>query len=178
MTRVTRKLPRKGVYQPSTHLAAVVLVLIVFVSAGAVLLLTATDERQDTEALLDELAASRALWAGRRPDAFRYVVERDCACPAEDSAAYIATERFGVQSAEFRLPVESGSGEFLSAPPRPIWIDDVFALVEAALQAEEAVTVRYDANRGYPTYAAIGDDADAGVIGRRYSVRDFEILRD
>ena len=178
MTRVTRKLTRKGVYQPSTHIAAVVLVLIVFVSAGAMLLLTAPDERQDTRALLDELATSRALWAGRRPDAFRYVVERACACPAEDSAAYVVTERFDVQTAEFRVPVESTTGEFLSAPPRPVWIDDIFALVEAALQAEEPVTVRYDASRGYPTYAAIGEDAQAGATGSRYSVRDFEILRE
>lgn len=173
MTRVTRRIQRKGVYQTSTHLAAVVLLVVVFVMAGSVMMLGLPGSGDDRERLLDELAAARATWSAKRPAAFRYVVQRSCDCPAEDTARYVVTERPGSRGAEYPVPVESEDGEFLTSPPRPVWLGELFPLAEQALRDGAEVTVQYDAVFSYPRLVSIG-----GATMDSVTIRDFEVLRD
>ena len=42
------------------------------------------------------------------------------------------------------LEVESADGEFLSSPPDPVWIGDLFDLVERSLLDDKIVEVEYD----------------------------------
>lgn len=178
MTRITRRIKRKGVYPVSTHLAAVVLLVIVFVMAATVMLLGLPGTGDDRRQLLNELAASRETWTARRPDAFRYVVQRSCACPPEDSARFVVTERPGSRVAEFPVPVESASGEFLTSPPRPLWLGELFPLIEDAADSDAKVTVEYDAAYGFPRLLHIDGGAPGGPDSQTVTIRDFEILRD
>lgn len=181
MSRVTRRIQRKGLYPVSTHLAAVVLLVIIFVTAGTVMLVGLPGIGDERQGLLAELATNRAAWTAKRPAAFRYVVQRSCRCPPEDTARFIVTERPGSRSAEFPVPVESAGGEFLASPPRPLWLGELFPLIEEAARGDKQITVEYDAAWGYPRLVRIdGGDSDApgGKAALTVTIRDFEILRD
>jgi hypothetical protein len=89
---------------------------------------------------------------------------------------YIATEEQGRKTAEFLVSVESDTGEFLSEPPEPVWISDIFDELAKAIEADAqpVVEVIYDSRYGYPASVSIRyPQPDAGM---RYEIRDFEVL--
>ena len=165
---------KQSTYHITTLIAAALSLLIIFTSAGYFFFLTGTGAPNDPAQLIAELEDNQALWDEVRPLAYRYVVERGCACPRESQAPYVATEQFGGQTAQFPVTVESDTGAFLEAPPDAEWIDDIFHAVRAAIDAEKPLRISYDGQYGFPRSAEIGDaGADAY---RRYEVRDFEVL--
>ena len=159
----------EGRYQLTSHAAAILIVMIIFVSVSYYFFLARPDEQAQTSDALAALDAAAARWAGNRPAAFRYVVDRRCDCPDEDSRAYTVTERDAIVSAEFAIPVESSTGILITTPPRPVTISDIFAVVERSLSGGNLIEVRYDPDFGYPEYVTVADDD-------RYEVRDFEIV--
>jgi hypothetical protein len=157
-----------GRYQLTSHAAAILVVMIIFVSVSYYFFLARPDEQAQASNALDALDAAKARWAENRPAAFRYVVDRRCDCPDEDSRAYTVTERDGNLSAEFAIPVESTAGILITAPPRPVAIRDIFAVIERSVRSGNLLDVRYDHDFGYPEHVTVADDD-------RYEVRDFEI---
>jgi hypothetical protein len=126
------------------------------------------------EQVLADLRAGRNEWSASRPRSYRYVVDRTCSCTRAILAPYVASEQRGSRTAEFPFPVDSETGEVLTSPSSPVWIDDVFALIEQAVLDEDAVIVEYDVYYGFPKLVDIGrDPADASI---RYELRDFEVL--
>jgi hypothetical protein len=165
---MSKKYRPEGRYQVTSHVAAILLVLIIFVSVSYYFFLARPDEQAALAAAREALVAAEARWETRRPQDFRYVVDRSCDCPEEDARAYTVTERDGRLSAEFAIPVESSAGILLSRPPRPVRIDDVFGVIERSLRSGMLIEVRYDSDFGYPEVAEIAADD-------RYEIRDFEI---
>ena len=96
-------------------------------------------------------------------------LDRACDCPAEDDRSYVATELDGQRTAEFPIPVESVSGALITAPPRTLWIDDIFGIIVRALRSGAVIDVRYDQALGYPEFVEIGPD-------EQYEIRDFELV--
>ena len=166
----------KGTYQVTTHVAVVLLVLVIFVSVGYFFFLGKPNEEAKRLELGEELSTKRQLWDSRRPTSFQYVVERDCDCVNEDERPFSVTDREGQRSARFPIPVESSTGELISVPPNPIWIEGVFALIDETLQVGGIAKVRYDSLYGYPETAEIRRDGDRKMIIERYEIRDFEVL--
>jgi len=158
-----------GKYQLTSHIATILLVLILFISISYFFFFARPDERAQQLALQKELGVNQELWENRRPGSYRYVVERDCNCPDEDKRAYTATEQAGQRRAKFPIPVESVTGILLTAPPRPVWIDDIFDVLARALGNGSNVDVRYDNALGYPKTVVISPD-------ERYEIRDFEVF--
>lgn len=148
-------------------MAVILLVLILFVSVGYFFFLAKPDEQARRLELVAEFEASAALWARERPARFRYSVDRTCDCPAEDGTPYAVRDVDGQRSAAFAIPIESSSGNMISVPPRPVWIDDIFGIIERALRSGVMVDVRYDQALGYPRSASIRPD-------EQYEIRDFE----
>lgn len=164
---MSRKYPLEGRYQVTSHIAVILLVLILFVSVGYFFFLAKPDEQARRLELIAEFETNFALWARERPARFQYSVDRTCDCPDETGRPYVVLNIDGQRSAEFAIPVESSSGVMVSVPPRPIWIDDIFGIIERALRSGVMVDVRYDQALGYPRSASISPD-------EQYEIRDFE----
>ena len=77
---MTRKKPLAGIYQLTTFLALVLLLLILFISAAYFFYIPAPGEAAGKRDLLAELNDQRSAWSARRPAAYRDVVDRECYC--------------------------------------------------------------------------------------------------
>jgi hypothetical protein len=141
---------RKAAFQPTSLIAAVLLLLVIFVSVGYFFLLADPRLSAEQENMLALLQTRRDEWQAKRPPAFRYEIERECECPLE----YV--EPFTVV-------------EYLDDPENQAWIDDYFADLEAAIQARKDVAVGYDPRFSYPNDFRIG--------GEQVYIRDFEVLQ-
>ena len=167
---------KKGIYQFTTHVAVVVIVLIMFVSAAYIFYLPVPDASDARGQTLAELEQNRDTWHRRRPLSYRYVVDRNCSCARPVIEPYIATEQQGDRSAVFRMAVESEAGGYLTAPPDPIWIDELFALLEMSLLSDDKVRIAYDPAYGFPTFVEIAGSDSAADVGDRYEILDFTVL--
>jgi len=141
---------RKTGFQPTSLIAAVLLLLVVFVSLGYFFFLAEPHVSAEQERLLAELQVRRSEWVEKRPPAFRYEVERDCECPLD------YTEPFKVV-------------EYLDEADNHSWIDDYFIDLEEAIRSGDAVDIRYDPRYSYPN--------DFNIADEQVFVRDFEVLR-
>jgi hypothetical protein len=172
-----------SVYKPSTkylvtnHFAVLLVLLIIFVAVGYFLLLGKPEETAANLAALEELAEARIRWSENAPDMYRYVVDRHCECPPETGAAYIVTVSPTERMAAFPIPVEAASGAILDAPDDPVWIEDLFALIERALQSGSIVDPSYHYLYGYPQVAVFGAGGEESIRTEEYEVRDFEVIR-
>lgn len=141
---------RKTGYQPTSLIAAVLLLLVVFVSVGYFFFLGDPPVSAEQDALLAKLQVRRSEWEEKRPPAFRYEVERECECPLD------YTEPFNVV-------------EYLDEPDNESWIDDSFDILIVAIQSGDTVNIVYDPRYSYPNDYSVGDE--------QTYVRDFEVLR-
>lgn len=173
---MTRRKPLAGIYQITTFLALVLLLLILFISAAWFFMIPAPEKPSGEARLLAELADQRSTWDARRPAAFRYVVDRDCNCERAYTEPYIATQDGDDRFAAFSVEIESVSGEFISTPPGALWIDDLFVLIERSLRDDKKVDVEYDKSLGYPASIIVHPAPAPPDAMFRVEVRDFEIL--
>jgi hypothetical protein len=173
---MTRRKPLAGIYQLTTFLALVLLLLILFISAAYFFMIPAPQDSQGHGDVLAEFAARRSTWESQRPVSFRYVVDRDCYCGPAFMAPYVATEERGSKSAAFPIEIESVNGEFISMPPDPVWIDDLFGLIEQSVRDEMVVEIDYDKDLGYPVSILVRPDPAPPDSVYRIEIRDFEII--
>jgi hypothetical protein len=173
---MTRRKPLAGIYQITTFLAVVLLLLILFISAAYFFMIPGPEPASDHKDLLAELAANRSTWESERPASFRYVVDRDCYCDPVYVEPYVANEEHGNKSAAFTIEIESSTGDFISTPPEPAWIDDLFDLIEQSMLDEDHVDVEYDKELGFPVSILVHPDPPPPDSEYRVEVRDFEII--
>jgi len=173
---MNRKTSHRTVHHATTLIAVVLLMLILFVTAAYFFFLPAPQHQDPREHLLAELEQQRDTWNLQRPPAYRYVVDRDCACGPEIATAYDATEFRGDRSADFTVPVEASDGRVARTPANPLWIDDLFGVVEDAIRDGAYPEVRYDRSYGFPASVRIdsGRGRERDELG--IEVRDFEVL--
>ncbi|HSN51770.1 MAG TPA: DUF6174 domain-containing protein [Woeseiaceae bacterium] len=173
---MTRRKPLAGIYQLTTFLALVLLLLILFISAAYFFFVPAPDGAADDGDPLAVLAQRRSAWNAERPASFRYVVDRDCYCERPYVEPYVAIEEHGRKSAAFAIEIESPSGEFIAAPPGPVWIDDLFDLIEQSVREEKSVDVDYHKDFDFPVSIVVHPQPAPPDSVFRVEVRDFEIL--
>ena len=166
---------QKPGFQTATLLAGVIMLMIIFVSAGYILTLPGTDPVAERDPLLLELDEQRSLWQRRRPDAFEYVVDRSCQCSAEFNAPYrVSVDNTGTR---FRFDADYGASVAVERPPEAADIDQLFNLVEAAVVSGRSVQVFYDSDYGFPAIARIGADGYQNDEEFTFDVRDFRVRR-
>ncbi len=137
-----------------------------FVVACAQLLnpLSAAQEQLDTH---------RQRWEAVGLIDYRFTFERTCFCPPEFSPTVIIT----VKNKVVESVQDAQSGELLTNPPYPYTIDDIFTIIQEAIEKGSAeVSATYDAQLGYPIDVYI--DTYANAIDEEYSmkVRNFTEL--
>jgi len=164
---------QKSIFQTTTLLAVVLLLLILFISAAYIFLLPAPDPLADQKQVSSALQEHREKWNDHRPVSYRYVVERTCFCTAAAVEPYVATEQRGLKTAAFPVPFAAESG-LLDSPPYPVWIDDLFRLIEQSTIDGDAVSAEYDPRFGFPILVDVR--RDAADTSDHYEIRDFEIL--
>jgi len=167
---------RENNSQTTTLIAVAFLLLILFVSVGSLTLLPEAEEPLQDPDLVNELLQKLRAWEETRPLSFRYRVQRRCDCPKEDMAEFVATEERGRKMSAFVVSVESDSGEFLSAPPNPVWIGDIFDELVKAVEEDSRplIEVSYDDRYHFPVAVNIQYTSAADSV--LYEIRDFEIL--
>lgn len=113
------------------------------------------------EQALRQLAANQALWQSKGIDDYVITIEQQCFCPSNQ---YEITVRDGVVTGVTvdGLPVRPDQ---MRAQPKTV--PELFALL-AALPAEAAATVSYDAEFGYP--GVISVDPIPNAIDDEYTV--------
>jgi hypothetical protein len=163
-------------FQITTPIAAVILLLIVFVSLGYFFIETIPGLPPDNGVVLKSAEENSRVWSAGRPAAFRYVVDRDCECASEEKRPYVVTERGSERQAVFPVPVEADDGTLLTEPADPVWIDDTFGLLEAADLQNQVVSARFNAEFGFPMSFTIRQNSSSADTITTYEIRDFEIL--
>ena len=167
---------RRGVFQTTTIIAVALLLLILFVTVAYFFTIPGEQRGDQSRQSLTALQEQRAIWEQRRPAAFRYVVERRCACADALREPYVATETRGERRAEYRRPAQSREGVPGMEPPGPVWINDLFEIAERSLEDGGQVDIAFDARFSYPASLRIEDDSESGGLPIEYEVIDFEVL--
>ncbi|MDX1498860.1 MAG: DUF6174 domain-containing protein [Woeseiaceae bacterium] len=167
---------KKTGYQATTLIAVALLLLILFVSAGFLLVLEKPAASAGRGALEAEFERQAEFWAARRPRAFRYVVERSCFCAPDYRQPYVVREEGDVHSVAFASPLAPESREYRGTPPEPELIGNLFDLVRRALAEADAVDVSYDPAFGFPASITIDWSYDLADEEQYFSVRDFEVI--
>ena len=160
----------------TTLIAVALLLLILFVSIAYLTLLHQPAEPPQDHELVGDLLQNLQTWEDSRPLSYRYVVHRKCSCTRENSTAFVATEERGQKMVEFVVSVESSAGEFLAAPPNPVWIADIFdELINAAEEnPQPLIEVSYDSRYRFPSSVNIRHSHPEDYV--QYEIRDFEVL--
>ncbi len=170
-----KKKPRPG-FQAATLLAGVIMLLIIFVSAGYILTLPAPDQNgASPDPRLEEVERQRNLWRRRQPEAYVYVVDRDCDCPDDYAEPYRVT--VDATGTSFRYDGDYRSSLFGDRPEDPADIEQLFDLVQAAIVSGQSVQVFYDTEYGYPAIARINREDARPVEEFAFDVRDFRVIR-
>jgi hypothetical protein len=122
-------------------------------------------------AAVDELKASWARWTAAGLASYEYGYNKYCDCHRDTPPETIVVVTAGAVERVYHLyegsasevPAREGSTELY-------WtIEDLFRLIEGALERNATVRARYDAALGYPT--AVFVDYDADFIGDEIDVR-------
>lgn len=165
---------RRGKFQITTLLAVVALLVIVFLTSAYFVFTSPPSVSEAHAQAIAELRRQKETWESARPAAFRYVVERDCICPNTFTMPYDAVEGRGSKTARFPDLTLARFDDDTAVPDDPVWIGDVFDLVEAALGRGDQITVRYDSRFGYPN--DVDKIATTDREKYRLFIRDFEVL--
>ena len=152
---------KKSKFQPTTLIAVVVLLPILFSLVAYFFVLPDLERSQRAEQLLAELTSNEERWRQTRPTGYRYVVERECYCPGEDTAPY-AVSVIGEQLVEV-------------AVTNPLRIDDLFLIAADAASGTNDVEVVFDPRFAYPSRITIDDLAGGRASVEEYRIRDFEV---
>jgi hypothetical protein len=122
-------------------------------------------------AAADELQASWARWTAAGLASYEYGYNKYCDCHRDTPPETIVVVTAGAVERVYHLyegsasevPAREGSTELY-------WtIEDLFRLIEGALERNATVRARYDPALGYPT--AVFVDYDADFIGDEIDVR-------
>lgn len=146
--------------------------LLVFVSAGYLFFLSGPDVSTEQSADLQRLEVARQKWQELRPLAFRYVVERDCACVDELRLPYFAQEDASGRSAWLSEVGQFGPAARGAPASQPVWIDELFQMIDTALGQGSPIEAKYDPRFGFPSWVQVSPGS-----GDTYTVRDFEVLQ-
>jgi hypothetical protein len=167
--------PKKPPSQATTFIALLLLLFIVFVSVGYFFMIAEPEVDPRRTELREQFERNRQLWASRRPVAFQYHVARRCNCTAEFRRPYRVTEGHGTPLFEYASPLAAGSAGVDAAPPDPLRIADLFALIEAELDSAQALDIGFDPAYGFPTRIDL-DRSPAVDDELGIAVYDFQII--
>jgi hypothetical protein len=134
-------------------------------------LAAATQTPRADGAAADELQASWARWKAAGVASYEYGYNKFCECHRDTPPETVVVVAEGAVERVYHLYGDSAS----EVPAREgstdlYWtIEDLFRLIEGALERNATVRARYDAALGYPN--AVYVDYDANFVGDEIDVR-------
>ncbi len=150
--------------------------LILFVTGGYFFVLNRPEPdtaQSPSEAAFD---SNLALWQSRRPEAFEYIVERDCFCLPEYRQPYLVRVIGNRRSVAYASPLEQDSRLYQGEPPQPVYLDDLFTLAARALRDADDFDIVYDPAFGFPTRLVVDWSLRQADEEQRFTVRDFQAI--
>ena len=163
-------------FHGTTLIAVVVLVLILFICVSYFFTLSERPRGGEQEQILAALRSNNELWQVNRPASYRYIVDRDCVCPADYTRPYAVTVERGIRVASYVPQTGDDMRGASTDPPEAVWLDDLFVIAARSAVGTDKVRVIFDPRFGYPSSVTITSANTA--VGRyaAYSVRDFEVI--
>lgn len=152
---------KKPKFQPTVLIAVVVMLLILFSLVGYFFMLPELERSQNAARLLADVEVQQARWHATKPQGYRYVVERECYCPGEDTSPYTVTVAPGSRA---DAPVADA-----------ITVDKLFRIITDAASAANHIEVVFDSRFGFPTRVTIDDLAGGRASIEVFRIRDFEV---
>ena len=152
---------KKPKFQPTVLIAVVVMLLILFSLVGYFFMLPELERAQRAEQLLADVELQQAQWRATKPRGYRYVVDRECYCPGEDTSPSTVTVVSDV--------LVDASDAYV------ITVDEMFRIIADAASAANHIEVVFDARFGYPAQVTIDDLAGGRASIEIYRIRDFEV---
>ena len=175
---VSRPYKPESNYQLMSHVAVILVLLILLVSAGYYFVVARPDEFAARDAMAEAFELASTQWEERKPASYRYVVDRNCDCPPEIDRAYVVTVSEGARDASFPIPVEASTGAILEAPVDPVWLEDVIDNIERVLRSGGEVDATYNYLYGYPERVDLAPGDAVTETARQFEIRDFEVIRN
>ncbi|MEM1175872.1 MAG: DUF6174 domain-containing protein [Pseudomonadota bacterium] len=164
----------KPAFQIATLLAGVVLLLIVFVSAGY--FFTLGEIGATKPPIVAELERQEALWRASEPTYYGYTVDRECYCAADYREPYTVTIDGGLRSFGYSRGLQAANPGAPQTPPEPVTIDDLFQLLHNAATQADTLSVSYDSEFGYPETIRIDWQEALADEEQYFTIRDFRRL--
>jgi hypothetical protein len=142
-----------------------------FATLAACAIAAAAQAPQTGAAAVDELRASWARWKGANLASYEYGYNKYCDCHRDTPPETVVVVTDGAVERVYHLYAGSVSEVPARAGSTDLYwtIEDLFRLIEGALERNATVRARYDATLGYPT--AVFVDYDADFIGDEVDVR-------
>ncbi len=125
------------------------------------------------EAAGADLARARSRWEDSRPTSYRFTVTNHCMCPAEFIGPF-AVRVHGNQIVE----VTRDGARVDATVAQVSTIDEMFEMIEAAIDSRVRVEIAYHPAFGYPEVVVIDVDAVAVDGGISFSVGDLAPLEE
>ena len=120
-----------------------------------------------------DLDAHRQQWDALDLDGYRFTFERSCFCPPELRPRVTITVENGLVESVH----DAQSGKLLTNPPYSYTINDLFAIIQEAVDEGAAmVSVTYDPRFGHPVDVYIDTYANAADEEFSMAVRDLAEL--
>ena len=167
--------PKPG-FQVATLLAGVVLLMIVFVSAGYFFTIFDTAPQDTPNPRLAEVTEREAQWLQQRPARYRYTVDRDCYCEPAFREPYTVTVDGELRSLGYSSSFENPNMDPVLNPPEPVEVIDLFQLLYNVAEHADALSVSYHSEFGYPEIIRIDWRESQADDEQYFTIRDFRVL--
>ena len=123
----------------------------------------------------DNLRTARELWQRQGITDYRYALLRRCFCP-EEARGPVRVEVRGGQTASV-VPVQSGQTVRTEQFATLDTVEELFATIEQIIARDPyLLTVRYDPERGFPTYVFADYERSAVDEENGFQVGEFQLL--
>lgn len=168
---------KKTGFQPTTLIAIVVLVVILFISVGYFFVIPNLDAARKQDQLLAELQTNEERWRANRPVSFQYVVDRDCICTEAYREPYMAIHAGDSVTVRYIALLDTDGPDGSGTPPDPVNVDGLFAAAADIVVGQGDVEVTFDPRFGYPSTLRIDRPGRANGGDVTITIRDFEVIK-
>lgn len=167
---------KKTGFQPTTLIAVVVLVVILFIYVGYFFVIPNLDAVHKQDQILADLQMNEERWQANRPFSFQYVIERDCVCTEAYKEPYLAIHVGESLTLRYVALLDTDGPPGSGVPPDPVNVDDLFDAAAEIVKGPGDIEVTFDPRFGYPSTLEIDRPGKVGGGDVTISVRDFEVI--
>ena len=165
---------KKPVFQVTTLLAGVMLLMILFITVGYFFTLPVTVS--GPVAKMSESELQWARWQELRPTRYEYIVERGCFCTPAYREPYVVRVDRNLRTFSYSRKLEDLNPNLPAKPPNPLSIKDIFVLLVRAETDAATLSVLYNSEFSYPETIRIDWNQSQTDEEQYFVIRDFRTV--